>query len=164
MNSFKCSLLCNHLWNFSSCFCSIPDCLQVLEVDTLYVQKNAWDRFRLCLIETDDLHCRPICQVDLIYCRLEVWSQLALWKVMLTLYSVACLFFTAVDCGGLPPSSNATVSYSSTTYQSVATYMCLRGFEAVGFGSGAGGTENEANRICQASGLWSGQPLQCSGE
>ena len=64
------------------------------------------------------------------------------------------------------------MSFSSTTYTSVATYACIQGYEPASRadGSGSGGSSGNVldgsevfQRTCQADGIWSGGPLSCSG-
>ena len=59
---------------------------------------------------------------------------------------------TAVDCGALTNPANGSVSHTArTTFGQTATYSCNTGYNLVG-----GGT-----RICQASGVWSGNVSTC---
>eukprot|EP00731_Ephydatia_muelleri_P030228 Em0021g751a len=57
-----------------------------------------------------------------------------------------------VDCGTLTTPVQGTVSLTATTVGSVAVYACNLGFTLSG----------DATRICQATGMWSGQQPTCS--
>ena len=60
----------------------------------------------------------------------------------------------AVDCGPLKAPYGGSVSGSSTTFGSTATYACNYGFTLVG-----------VSRVqCQANGQWSGPTPSCQGE
>ena len=61
---------------------------------------------------------------------------------------------TAVDCGTLSDPANGTVSFSTTTYNSVATYSCNTGHTLTG----------DDMRTCLDSGSWSGSEPTCIGE
>ena len=62
--------------------------------------------------------------------------------------------FLAVDCGTLDDPENGQVSFTSTTFLSIARYTCDVGFERVG----------TAVRGCQANGQWSSQAPVCRRE
>lgn len=57
----------------------------------------------------------------------------------------------AVNCGSLDSPDNGQVTFTSTTFRSVATYSCNVGFELVG----------ETTRRCQANRQWSGTAPIC---
>ena len=59
-----------------------------------------------------------------------------------------------VDCGTLTTPVQGTVSLTATTVGSVAVYACNLGFTLSG----------DATRICQATGMWSGQQPTCSSK
>ena len=63
-----------------------------------------------------------------------------------------------IDCGipNSPPANSSTLSitYTLTTYNSVATYRCGIGYNLVG----------DIQRTCLPNGLWSGQPAQCQSQ
>ena len=59
--------------------------------------------------------------------------------------------YLAVDCGSPPVVENSQVSAPLTTFQSMATYECDRGYEF--------STEDATMALeCQASGAWSDPP------
>ena len=60
----------------------------------------------------------------------------------------------AIDCGGLSVPSNGQISITATTFGSVATYSCDRGYTLDG----------NTSRICQSNGQWSGPQPSCVGE
>ena len=57
----------------------------------------------------------------------------------------------AVDCGTLTSPINGSVAVPTTTYNSVATYSCVTGYELNG----------DTIRTCQPNGTWSGSDLTC---
>jgi len=57
--------------------------------------------------------------------------------------------FAVVNCNTPPQPANGRVTYSATTYNSVATYSCNGGYE---FSGGS----TTIQRTCLASGAWSG--------
>lgn len=59
-----------------------------------------------------------------------------------------------MDCGLLENPSNGQVTLSGTVFESVATYQCDSGFNLVG----------NVERVCQASGEWSGTDASCDGK
>ena len=61
--------------------------------------------------------------------------------------------FAVVDCGSIGDPENGEVTFSETTFGSLATYECDEGFELVG----------EATRTCEATGEWSGEEPVCDG-
>ena len=65
---------------------------------------------------------------------------------------------SVIDCGipNSPPANSSTLSitYTLTTYNSVATYSCGIGYNLVG----------DIQRTCLPNGLWSGQPAQCQSQ
>ena len=70
-------------------------------------------------------------------------------------HHVASLLFTVVDCGTLINPTNGQVSHTAgTTYRQKATYSCDAGFNLVG----------DNIRMCQVSGVWSGNAPICQGE
>ena len=83
---------------------------------------------------------------------------------------------SAINCGTSQLATsglNVTVSFTSTTYASVAMYTCIQGYEpassADGAGSGGGDgsvvdSSGAFQRTCQADGVWSGESLSCSGK
>ncbi|TVQ97262.1 MAG: BspA family leucine-rich repeat surface protein [Deltaproteobacteria bacterium] len=58
----------------------------------------------------------------------------------------------AVDCGGLAPPLFGAVFVPDATFQGVATYTCSAGFVPV---------DGDTERICLATGQWSGQAPTC---
>ena len=58
---------------------------------------------------------------------------------------------TAIMCPTLPDPLNGTVTWTSLTPGSIATYTCDEGFELTG----------EGNRTCQNDGTWSDDPPTC---
>ncbi|HJL00732.1 MAG TPA: EGF domain-containing protein [Polyangiaceae bacterium LLY-WYZ-15_(1-7)] len=62
---------------------------------------------------------------------------------------------TPVDCGSLPSPTNGSVSFSSTTFGSIASYSCDSGFMMTG---------GDVARTCQAEGTWSGNAPMCVPE
>ena len=65
--------------------------------------------------------------------------------------SMELILHLAKNCRDLSTSSNGQVTYSDTTYPSVATYSCGTGFGLVG----------DITRICSAEGTWSGSQPEC---
>ena len=63
------------------------------------------------------------------------------------------VLYLAKNCEELSNPNNGGVTYSETTYQSVATYSCDTGFELVG----------DRTRTCSAEGTWSGSQPGCRG-
>ena len=61
---------------------------------------------------------------------------------------------TVVDCGSLADPRNGDVDFSSTTFNSKATYSCDKGYVLVG----------QELRVCQANGDWSGEAPTCRSE
>ena len=74
-------------------------------------------------------------------------------KHVLAMYSHNLCYVLAKNCGALPNPNNGEVTYSDTTYQSVATYSCDAGFELVG----------DRTRTCSAEETWTGSQPECSG-
>ena len=62
--------------------------------------------------------------------------------------------FQTVDCGALDDPNNGQVSHNETTVGSDATYTCDPGFMLIG----------NMIRICQASGIWSGDEPVCQSQ
>ena len=58
---------------------------------------------------------------------------------------------TVVDCGTLADPRNGDVDFSSTTFNSKATYSCDKGYVLVG----------QELRVCQVNGDWSGKAPTC---
>ena len=58
---------------------------------------------------------------------------------------------TSLDCPSLTAPTNGDVSYTTTTYQSVATYTCNLGYTLNG----------DATQNCGADGTWSGSEPTC---
>ena len=59
-----------------------------------------------------------------------------------------------IDCGFLVPPKNGDINFSQGTgFGSVATYTCDSPFQLMG----------EATRVCQESGVWSGEAPSCEG-
>ena len=56
--------------------------------------------------------------------------------------------FSAVECGQPPALTNGRFSAPATTFQSVATYVCVRGYEI-------SPEDATKTRMCQADGVWS---------
>ena len=68
---------------------------------------------------------------------------------------IICLsVHSAVDCGSLDNPGNWVVSFTTTTYNSVATYSCSTGYTLTG----------DDRRMCLESGLWSGSEPMCIGK
>ena len=65
-------------------------------------------------------------------------------------YCCVCVFIV-VDCGVLDSPENGLISFTSTTFASVATYTCFEDFELIGV----------TQRVCQLDGSWSGQEPIC---
>ena len=64
------------------------------------------------------------------------------------------LVLTVVDCGTLTNPINGQVSHTAgTTFGQTAAYSCDTGYNLVG----------DSNRICQATGVWSGSAPTCQG-
>ena len=62
---------------------------------------------------------------------------------------------TAVDCGGLSTTTfGLSVSYSGTTYNNVATYSCITGYQLIG----------SSTRTCTSGGSWSGSEPYCQSK
>lgn len=61
---------------------------------------------------------------------------------------------SAVDCGTLEAPADGSVVFDATVFGNVATYSCSEDFALVG----------GANRTCNASGEWSGNPPTCEGK
>ncbi len=65
------------------------------------------------------------------------------------------VYFTAVDCNGLPVPSNGAVDTSSgTTFMMTATYTCNTGYNIVG----------SDTRTCGATALWTPETPTCARE
>lgn len=62
-----------------------------------------------------------------------------------------CFICVAVDCGPLENVLNGFVTLNETTLGSVATYSCISGFRV----------ENSSQRMCEATGQWSGVLPTC---
>ena len=60
----------------------------------------------------------------------------------------------SVDCGSLDNPGNGVVSFTDTTYNSVATYSCNTGYTLTG----------DDMRTCQSSGVWSDSEPTCTGK
>ena len=59
-----------------------------------------------------------------------------------------------MDCGTLNNPANGQVSHTAgTTFTQTATYSCDTGYNLVG----------DSNRVCQATGVWSGRAPTCQG-
>lgn len=56
--------------------------------------------------------------------------------------------FSAVECGQPPALTNGRFSAPATTFQSIATYECIRGYEI-------SPEDAMTTRMCQADGVWS---------
>ena len=70
------------------------------------------------------------------------------------LHSSVSLILTVVNCGTLTDPANGQVSHTAeTTLGQTATYSCDTGYNLVG----------NTNRICQATGVWSGREPICQG-
>ena len=79
--------------------------------------------------------------------------QLFSWVASLHV-AMIFLLFTVVDCGTLTDPANGQVSHTAgTTFGQTATYSCDTGYNLVG----------DSNRICQATGVWSGRAPTCQG-
>ncbi len=64
---------------------------------------------------------------------------------------VLCKSLLGVDCGRLRDPRYGDVDFSTTTFESKATYSCNKGFILVGV----------KTRVCQANGKWSGDMPVC---
>ena len=64
---------------------------------------------------------------------------------------IICL---VVDCGNVDQPIYGDVNAPETTFQAVATYSCISGYNLVG----------DSKRTCQVNGSWSGQIPQCNRE
>ena len=62
------------------------------------------------------------------------------------------LLYTDVDCGSLTDPENGAVNFTTTTFNSVATYSCETGYNLV---------DGDMMRTCLASGTWSGSNPSC---
>ena len=62
--------------------------------------------------------------------------------------------YILADCGALDNPTNGQVSFNGTLFGSIATYMCNAGFDLIG----------NAQRMCQASGDWSGDEPVCQSQ
>ena len=69
-------------------------------------------------------------------------------------YKAVVVTSTVVDCGSLDNPGNGVVSFTATTYNSVATYSCNTGYTLTG----------DDMRTCQSSGVWSGSEPTCTGK
>ena len=79
--------------------------------------------------------------------------QLFSWVASLHV-AMIFLLFTVVGCGTLNNPANGQVSHTAgTTFTQTATYSCDTGYNLVG----------DSNRICQATGVWSGRAPTCQG-
>ncbi len=58
-----------------------------------------------------------------------------------------------MDCGRLADPDNGRVQFSVTTFGSVATYTCTKGYIIFGL----------VTRACQSNGRWSGEAPVCKG-
>lgn len=70
---------------------------------------------------------------------------------MIPLTSTHCQFsllISAVECGLPPALTNGIFSAPATTFQSVATYECVRGYEI-------SPEDAMTTRMCQGDGVWS---------
>ena len=61
---------------------------------------------------------------------------------------------SVIDCGDLEDPPNGTVSFSTTTYNSVANYSCITGYALTG----------NSSRTCLDLGTWSDSQPTCSGK
>ena len=59
-----------------------------------------------------------------------------------------------IDCGDIPHPQNGAVSFSDTTYNSVANYSCKTGYTLMG----------NASQTCLDTALWSGSKPLCTSE
>ena len=69
-------------------------------------------------------------------------------------YKAVVVTSTVVDCGLMDNPGNGVVSFTATTYNSVATYSCNTGYTLTG----------DDTRTCQSSSLWSGSEPTCTGK
>ena len=60
----------------------------------------------------------------------------------------------AIDCGSLMAPIDGSITFTGTTFQSMAQYDCNQGYMLVG----------EEAHTCQSDGIWSGQEPVCNGE
>lgn len=70
-----------------------------------------------------------------------------------TLQAMIDCIFVVVNCGPLDHPTNGIVTYSDTTYSSVAMYSCSSSYNISG----------NVTRICLGSGHWSGSEPTCRG-
>ena len=79
-----------------------------------------------------------------------------LYNVLLTTaYYLFLSYSLVVNCFSPPPLRNGSVSVTTTTVKSVATYYCKEGFELVG---------GNPQITCQINGKWSDNQLNCIGK
>ena len=74
--------------------------------------------------------------------------------VQLELVLVVDDYPLVVDCGTLTAPTNGTISFTTTTFGSTATYSCNTGYTLSG----------GSIRTCQSDGTWSGSVPTCEGE
>ena len=79
-------------------------------------------------------------------CKGKIEKNYAIVRTM-----IICL---AVDCGNVDPPSYGDVHAPETTFQAVATYSCISGYNLVG----------DSKRTCQANESWSGKFPKCNRE
>ena len=72
----------------------------------------------------------------------------------LEFFSFSLLSSTVVTCPLLDPPKDGRVSFSSTSFNSVAIYECFPGYRL----------EGVTERTCQADGFWSDQEPVCRSE
>ena len=61
--------------------------------------------------------------------------------------------FAGVDCGSLTAPLNGFIDIEETTLGSVVSYSCQRGYIL----------SNDESRVCQSTGVWSGEEPICEG-
>ena len=66
----------------------------------------------------------------------------------ITMYSMTA----AINCGTPSELDNGAVTFTSTTFQSQATFTCDSGYSL----------EGSSSRTCQSDGTWSGQTPVCN--
>jgi CUB/sushi domain-containing protein len=82
------------------------------------------------------------------------WSLYAIVNSIINEYIVTKINSTtviAVNCGNLTDISNGSVTFSETTFGSIATYSCDEGF----------GLQGSTERVCETIGQWSGSEPSC---
>ena len=80
------------------------------------------------------------------------------WRYVLDPNSAVFFFFwfiaIAIHCGVPDIGNHANISFDNITYQSSVEYGCEEGYVQVA---------GNRKRTCSATGTWTGEPLECSG-